>query len=88
MIHPNEPLETKPFGMRQFSVLDDGNRLTFAQNVQATAATRTRRFAVTFTHIDGAMAQLKKEDLAGIVPHLRAWTAETDAQPRSSLVYF
>jgi catechol 2,3-dioxygenase-like lactoylglutathione lyase family enzyme len=32
VIHPREPLETKLFGMRQFSVLDaDGNRLTFAQ---------------------------------------------------------
>src|SRR5262245_24672620 len=34
VIHPDEPLETKPFGMRQFSVLDlDGNTITFAQNV-------------------------------------------------------
>ncbi len=32
VIHPKEPLETKPFGMRQFSALDaDGNRITFAQ---------------------------------------------------------
>jgi len=32
VIHPQEPLETKPFGMRQFSALDaDGNRITFAQ---------------------------------------------------------
>jgi len=34
VIHPKEPLETKPFGMRQFSVLDqDKNRFTFAQPV-------------------------------------------------------
>ena len=34
VIHPQEPLETKPFGMRQFSALDaDGNRITFAQPV-------------------------------------------------------
>ena len=34
VIHPREPLETKPFGMRQFSVLDaDKNRITFAQPV-------------------------------------------------------
>jgi catechol 2,3-dioxygenase-like lactoylglutathione lyase family enzyme len=32
VIHPAEPLETKPWGMRQFSALDcDGNRLTFAE---------------------------------------------------------
>ena len=28
----NAPLETKPWGLRQFSVVDlDGNRITFAQ---------------------------------------------------------
>jgi catechol 2,3-dioxygenase-like lactoylglutathione lyase family enzyme len=47
VIHPQEPLETKPFGMRQFSVLDaDGNRITFAQPVPragATAAPAKRR---------------------------------------------
>jgi catechol 2,3-dioxygenase-like lactoylglutathione lyase family enzyme len=32
VVHPDEPLETKPWGLRQFSVLDpSGNRLTFAQ---------------------------------------------------------
>jgi catechol 2,3-dioxygenase-like lactoylglutathione lyase family enzyme len=32
VIHPEEPLETKPWGLRQFSIVDlDGNRLTFAQ---------------------------------------------------------
>lgn len=34
VVHPDEPLETKPFGMRQFSVLDCcGNRITFAEPV-------------------------------------------------------
>lgn len=34
VVHPGEPLETKPFGMRQFSVLDGcGNRITFAEPV-------------------------------------------------------
>jgi catechol 2,3-dioxygenase-like lactoylglutathione lyase family enzyme len=34
VLHPDEPLETKPFGMRQFSVLDCcGNRITFAEPV-------------------------------------------------------
>lgn len=34
VVHPREPLETKPFGMRQFSVLDCcGNRITFAEPV-------------------------------------------------------
>ena len=32
VVHPDEPLETKPWGMRQFSVLDGcGNRITFAE---------------------------------------------------------
>ncbi|HEY7069828.1 MAG TPA: VOC family protein [Acidimicrobiales bacterium] len=32
VIHPEEPLEIKPWGLRQFSVVDlDGNRITFAQ---------------------------------------------------------
>jgi catechol 2,3-dioxygenase-like lactoylglutathione lyase family enzyme len=34
VLHPDEPLETKPFGMRQFSVLDCcGSRITFAEPV-------------------------------------------------------
>lgn len=34
VVHPDEPLATTPFGMRQFSVLDCcGNRITFAQAV-------------------------------------------------------
>ena len=32
IIHPDEPLQTMPWGIRQFSVLDlHGNRITFAQ---------------------------------------------------------
>ena len=32
-IHPNAPLETKPWGMREFSLLDpDHNLLTFGQS--------------------------------------------------------
>ncbi len=32
VVMPDERLETTPFGMRQFSVLDlDGNRITFAE---------------------------------------------------------
>jgi uncharacterized glyoxalase superfamily protein PhnB len=32
VVDPQEPLETKPWGLRQFSVRDNcGNRLTFAQ---------------------------------------------------------
>ena len=35
IIHPNGPLETKPWGMRQFSILDNsGNIINFGQNVQ------------------------------------------------------
>lgn len=34
VVMKDEPLETKPWGMRQFSVLDPaGNRVTFAQNM-------------------------------------------------------
>ena len=33
-IHPNGPLETKPWGQKEFSVLDpDNNLLTFGQNL-------------------------------------------------------
>jgi catechol 2,3-dioxygenase-like lactoylglutathione lyase family enzyme len=34
VVDPKEPLQTMPFGMRQFSVRDlSGNRITFAQRV-------------------------------------------------------
>lgn len=33
-IHPNAPLQTKPWGQREFSLVDpDGNLLTFGQSV-------------------------------------------------------
>ncbi|RJG06947.1 VOC family protein [Noviherbaspirillum cavernae] len=32
IIHPNDPLSDKPWGMREFSILDpDGNLVTFAE---------------------------------------------------------
>jgi hypothetical protein len=35
VIHPNGPLETKPWGMREFSLLDpDHNLLTFGQEIR------------------------------------------------------
>ena len=34
-IHPNAPLETKPWGQREFALLDpDNNLLTFGQNAR------------------------------------------------------
>lgn len=34
MIHPNGPLELKPWGQKEFSLLDpDSNLLTFGQNI-------------------------------------------------------
>lgn len=34
-IHPNAPLQTKPWGQKEFSLLDpDSNLLTFGQNIQ------------------------------------------------------
>jgi uncharacterized glyoxalase superfamily protein PhnB len=92
VIHPNEPLETKPFGMRQFSVLDaDGNTITFAEPVSqpgAAAQPAKRRFMIGFTHVEGATSGLKKEDIPRMIESHRTWAAETDSQPNSSLVYF
>ncbi len=32
VVHPNDPLALKPWGMREFSILDaDGNLVTFQQ---------------------------------------------------------
>jgi hypothetical protein len=90
VIHPAEPLETKPWGMRQFSALDlDGNRLTFAQPADGAAATQSakRRFVITFTHVDGALANVRKEDVPAMMASHKRWHEETGAQPRSSLVY-
>jgi catechol 2,3-dioxygenase-like lactoylglutathione lyase family enzyme len=34
VVHPNGPLEVKPWGMKQFAVLDgDGNLITFGERV-------------------------------------------------------
>jgi catechol 2,3-dioxygenase-like lactoylglutathione lyase family enzyme len=36
VVHPNAPLQSKPWGTREFAVLDpDGNLITFAQRVSA-----------------------------------------------------
>jgi len=36
VIHPNAPLETKPWGSREFGILDpDGNLVTFAERGHA-----------------------------------------------------
>ena len=91
VIHPEEPLETKPWGMRQFSVLDpSGNRITFAQPADAAeeGATPRRRFAITFTHVDGAQERIAKEDIPALIESHQKWTQDVDAQERSSLVYF
>jgi hypothetical protein len=38
IIHPNDPLSDKPWGLREFSILDvDGNLLTFAAPIVVTA---------------------------------------------------
>ena len=91
VIHPNEPLETKPFGMRQFSVLDaDGNTITFAEPVSqpgAAAQPAKRRFMITFTHVEGATAKLSKEDVPRMIEAHREWARDTDSQEHSSLVY-
>ena len=34
VIHPNDPLSLKPWGLREFSILDeDGNLITFSESV-------------------------------------------------------
>ncbi len=34
-IHPNSPLEIKPWGQKEFALLDpDNNLLTFGQNIE------------------------------------------------------
>jgi len=88
VIDPAEPLETRPFGMRQFSVRDlDRNRLTFAQPVAAAAGEEKRRFLIFFTHVDGAAQKIRPEDVPGMMERHARWQSETDAQARSSLVY-
>jgi len=88
VIDPAEPLETKPFGQRQFSVRDlDRNRLTFAQPVAPAAGAEKRRFLIFFTHVDGEAQKVRKEDVPALVERHALWHKETDAQERSSLVY-
>lgn len=90
VVHPDEPLETKPFGMRQFSALDaDGNRLTFAEPAdrEAQAASAPRRFLITFTHVDGAADGLSRDEAERMVEAHRQWVRDIDALERSSLVY-
>lgn len=85
VVDPDEPLATQPWGMRQFSVRDaDGNRITFAEPAER----RTRAFAITFTHVEGAAANLSKEDISNMIESHGAWEREVAAQPHSSLVYF
>jgi hypothetical protein len=90
VIDPAEPLETKPFGMRQFTAIDpDQNRITFFEPVAAIAerANPKKRFLITFTHVASARGRMKKEDVPAMIESHTRWTNETDAQPRSSLVY-
>jgi uncharacterized glyoxalase superfamily protein PhnB len=36
VVHPNAPLQNKPWGSREFGILDeDGNLITFAERVHA-----------------------------------------------------
>jgi hypothetical protein len=87
-IDPAEPLETRPFGMRQFSVRDlDRNRLTFCQPTDHASAAEKRRFLIFFTHVDGEAQKLRKEDLPALRERHELWRKETDARERSSLVY-
>jgi uncharacterized glyoxalase superfamily protein PhnB len=91
VIDPAEPLETKPWGLRQFSAFDsDGNRLTFAEPAQPAAAAEPpkRRFAILFTHVEGEAQKVGEEDVPRLMERHRLWQTETDAQERSSLIYF
>lgn len=88
VIDPVEPLETKPFGLRQFSVRDlDHNRLTFAEPVGPAAGAEKRRFLIFFTHVDGEAQRIRKQDVPPLIERHARWRKETDAQERSSLVY-
>lgn len=88
VIDAAEPLETTPFGMRQFSVRDlDHNRLTFAQPVGPAVGAEKRRFLIFFTHVDGEVQKIRKEDVPALMDRHAQWRNETDAQERSSLVY-
>jgi|GEM_PF-142452 len=88
VIHPDEPLATQPWGMRQFSVLDpNGNRITFAQPAAASESAM-KQFVVTFTHVEGAWASLDEADIPKMMEGHAAWQREVHDQPHSSLVFF
>jgi hypothetical protein len=65
----------------------DGNTITFAQPIGTAADPAKRRFLITFTHMEGAAANVKKEEVPRMVERHSAWTHETDSLQRSSLVY-
>jgi hypothetical protein len=90
VIHPDEPLETKPWGMRQFSVLDlDSNRITFAEPAADAVQTAPalKKFMITFTHIEGEREKIRQEDVPRLIQAHQDWDTEVKAQPNSSLVY-
>ena len=90
VIHPDEPLQTQPWGMRQFSVLDpSGNRITFAEPADAAEqrAAPRRLFMITFTHVEGVRDKLKAEDVPKFIRSHQDWEREVREQPNSSLVY-
>ncbi len=91
VIHPDEPLATQAWGMRQFSVLDPtGNRITFAQQAPSGNPSKpaTKQFVVTFTHVEGAWESLSKDDIPKMIEGHAAWQREVQAHRRSSLVFF
>ncbi len=91
VIHPDEPLATQPWGMRQFSVLDPTrNRITFAQPApaEASAEPAMKQFVVTFTHVEGAWESLSKDDIPKMIEGHAAWQREVQAHRHSSLVFF
>jgi hypothetical protein len=89
VIHPEEPLATQPWGMRQFSVLDpSGNRITFAEAVAADDAPERRAYVITFTHIEGAAANVAKDDIPKLIQSHQEWERDVETHPNSSLVYF
>ena len=93
VIHPDEPLASTPWGMRQFSVLDpSGNRITFAEPSESTDSAEApdaplKKFMITFTHVEGANERVNKQDLPALGKAHQDWERAVDAQERSSLVY-
>ena len=90
VIHPDEPLQTTPWGMHRFSVLDpSGNRITFAEPADAAAqsASPRRLFMITFTHVGGVCKKLRAEDVPLFIQSHNDWEREIRDAPNSSLVY-